>query len=118
MGEKQYNWFKLADNIDEIPFEQNNLVEMETGGKKFCLVKKEEKLYACAHKCPHAGGRLADGYTDVQGNIVCPLHRYRFNIETGRNTSGEGYFLKTYLVENREDGIYIGFEKNKGLFSW
>jgi hypothetical protein len=29
-------------------------------------------------------------------------------MENGRNTSGEGYYLKTYPIEIREDGIYIG----------
>lgn len=118
MSEKQYNWHKLADNINEILFEENGLAELEAGGKKFCLIKREDKVFACTHKCPHAGGRLADGYIDVQGNIVCPLHRYRFSTDNGRNTSGEGYFLKTYPVETRENGVYIGFEKSRGLFGW
>jgi nitrite reductase/ring-hydroxylating ferredoxin subunit len=118
MSEKQYNWFKLADNAGEILFEENNLTELEVNGKKICVGKKADTIFACVNKCPHAGGRLADGYIDVQGNIVCPLHRYRFNCDTGRNTSGEGYYLKTYKIETREDGIYIGVEKSKGLFGW
>ena len=77
----------------------------------------KEELYACAAKCPHAGGTLAEGYTDVLGNIVCPVHRYKFSLQNGRNSSGEGYYLKTWPVEKREDGIYIGIEQ-QGLFSW
>jgi nitrite reductase/ring-hydroxylating ferredoxin subunit len=50
------------------------------------------------------------------GNIVCPLHRYKFSLVNGRNVSGEGYYLKTYPVEQREDGLYIGFEKS--WFGW
>lgn len=118
MSEKTVNWFKIADSINELPFEQNNLLEMEVNGKKICVGKKNETLFACLNKCPHAGGTLAEGYLDVQGNIVCPLHRYRFNVENGRNVSGEGYFLKTYQLEIREDGVYVGFEKSKGLFGW
>ena len=45
---------------------------------------------------------------DALGNIVCPLHRYKFSIKNGRNTSGEGYFLKTFAIEVREDGIFVG----------
>ena len=51
---------------------------------------------------------LADGYIDALGNIVCPLHRYKYNMENGRNVSGEGYYLKHWLVECREDGVYVG----------
>lgn len=118
MSEKQFIWHKIADNTDEIIFQENKLTEITVSGKTICLVKKENQIFACTQKCPHAGGHLADGYIDIQGNIVCPLHRYRFNPETGRNTSGEGYFLKTYKVELREDGVYIGFEKSRGLFGW
>jgi 3-phenylpropionate/trans-cinnamate dioxygenase ferredoxin subunit len=60
---------------------------------------------------------MADGFIDAIGNIVCPLHRYKFALSNGRNISGEGYYLKTYTVEQRADGWYIAFEK-KGIFGW
>ena len=50
---------------------------------------------------------MAQGYVDGLGNIVCPLHRYRFELNRGRNVSGEGYYLKVYQVEEREDGVYV-----------
>ena len=102
-------WHKIAESRVELFFEmQNNLVEIEVGGKKICVVEHQEQLFGCAASCPHAGAKMAEGYTDALGNIVCPLHRYKFNIKNGRNTSGEGYFLKTFLIEEREDGIYVG----------
>ncbi|MCX6337228.1 MAG: hypothetical protein NT153_08110 [Bacteroidetes bacterium] len=60
---------------------------------------------------------MADGYIDATGQIVCPLHRYRFSLQNGRNTSGEGYYLKTYPIEHREDGIFIGLAPNS-IFNW
>jgi nitrite reductase/ring-hydroxylating ferredoxin subunit len=101
------NWFRIAESIAEIRFAESGLVEVEVNGRKICLIKKEGGLHACSNKCPHAGGKLADGYLDAVGNIVCPLHRYRFDPKNGRNTSGEGFFLKTFPVEIREDGIFI-----------
>ena len=44
------------------------------------------------------------------GNIVCPLHRYKFSLTNGRNTSGEGFYMKTFPVEMREEGLYVGLE--------
>jgi len=41
------------------------------------------------------------------GHIVCPLHRYKYDPKTGRNVSGEGYFLKTFRAEVREDGVFV-----------
>jgi len=114
---KKYSWHKISDSLEEISFGANHLIQIEVSGKMVCLSRKGNQLSACVAKCPHAGGRLADGYIDATGNIVCPLHRYKFNLKNGRNTSGEGYFLKTFPVELREDGVFIGFEQNN-FFNW
>lgn len=107
MSSDPSNWYKIAESIDEIPFAETGLAELEVNGRRICLVRLQETLHACSDKCPHAGGKLADGYIDAMGNIVCPLHRYRFHPRNGRNTSGEGFFLKTFPVEERADGIYV-----------
>ncbi len=104
-------WKKIAESRDELFQGENNLAEVAIEGKLVCIGIHEENLKACAAKCPHAGGKMSDGYIDALGNIVCPLHRYKFSLENGRNISGEGYFLKTYLVEERNDGVFIGFEE-------
>lgn len=81
---------------------------------KLCLVRSGDKAYAVDHKCPHAGGRLVKGY--VEDNcIVCPLHRYKFSLETGRTVGGEGAYLEHYPVEAREDGLYVELPKKKFL---
>lgn len=117
MAGKNVKWFKVANSINEIQW-QNNLAVAEAGGKKVTLAKINENLFACAYKCPHAGGILANGFIDAAQNIVCPLHRYKFNLANGRNVSGEGYYLKIYAVEQRETGIFIGFEESNwfGIF--
>ena len=115
MSEKKYIWHKVAESKEELFSSGQSVKEVFVNQKQICLVLKQERIYGCAHKCPHAGARMADGWLDVMGNIVCPLHRYRFDLSNGRNTSGEGYYLKTYPVEDREDGVYVGLEKNSWL---
>lgn len=114
---KKIKWHKFADALSEIPWQDNKMAIVEVGGKKITIALFNEGLYAFAHKCPHASGIMADGFIDAMGNAVCPLHRYKFSLTNGRNVSGEGYYLKTYATEIREDGVYIGFEES-GLFSW
>ncbi len=114
---KTYEWYKIADDITELTFAENGLLQLEVNGKNVCISQFKGDLFACAAKCPHAGGNLSAGYVDALGNIVCPLHRYKFSLVNGRNTSGEGYFLKTYPIEKRENGLFIGIEKG-GLFNW
>ncbi len=99
---------KIAESIQELfPDGAEGMKEVQVSGKELCIARIKGALKACAAKCPHAGARMAQGYVDVLGNIVCPLHRYKFELERGRNVSGEGYYLKTYRVEEREDGVYI-----------
>ncbi|HEY6502936.1 MAG TPA: Rieske 2Fe-2S domain-containing protein [Chitinophagaceae bacterium] len=110
MPEKEYTWHKIADHINELNFAGNNIAVTEMDGKKICIGRFNGLLFAFAFKCPHADGILADGHIDAMGNVVCPLHRYKYDMKNGRNVSGEGYFLKHWPVETREDGIYAGQE--------
>jgi 3-phenylpropionate/trans-cinnamate dioxygenase ferredoxin subunit len=113
---KKIQWHKIASSTGEINFQPNNIAIADLDGKKICIGKHKEALFAFAFKCPHAGGLLADGYIDALGNVVCPLHRYKYNMANGRNVSGEGYYLKHWEVEVRDDGVYVGMEE-KGGFS-
>ncbi|MCW3105958.1 MAG: ferredoxin [Segetibacter sp.] len=115
MAAKNIKWFKVADSKNELQWQDNNLMVAEAGGKKITLARVAGEVHACAYKCPHASGILADGFIDATGNIVCPLHRYRFSLTNGRNISGEGYYLKVYAIEEREAGIFVGFEENSWI---
>jgi nitrite reductase/ring-hydroxylating ferredoxin subunit len=103
----QTNKHFIAPSVQALPWQKNNLCIVEVQGKKITVALHNNQLHACAFKCPHASGIMADGFIDGLGNIVCPLHRYKFNVATGRNTSGEGYYLKTYSVEVSEDGVFV-----------
>jgi nitrite reductase/ring-hydroxylating ferredoxin subunit len=108
-------WFRVADRKSDLQWQSNQLMVVEAAGKKITLALLGDQIVACAYKCPHASGVLADGFIDAAGNIVCPLHRYKFNLTNGRNVSGEGYYLKVYAIEEREAGIFVGFEDNSWM---
>ena len=114
--DKKYKWYKIADSADELHFAPNNLLQLDVAGKTICIAKGK-RLYACTAKCPHAGGIIADGFINDSDIITCPLHRYKFSLENGRNVSGEGYYLKTFPIQTSETGVFIGIEE-KGLLSW
>lgn len=107
-------WIKL--NI-ELP--EGNFVKMiKLEGRKLCLVRHERKLHVVQNGCPHAGGILSGGWCK-NGNIVCPIHRYEYNLETGKGLAEQGDYIDIYPVEERTDGIYVGFKDSwiKKLFS-
>jgi 3-phenylpropionate/trans-cinnamate dioxygenase ferredoxin subunit len=111
-------WVKIAESAEEIPFGANNLAEMDAGDRRICIGEYKDELFAFPAKCPHASGLLSEGFIDALGNVVCPLHRYKFCMKNGRNVSGEGYYLKHWPVETRHDGIFVGMEGKNffGLF--
>jgi nitrite reductase/ring-hydroxylating ferredoxin subunit len=108
------NWIKIAE-----PFEAEHLLKeadaktIKIEGKRYCIAKFEGTYYAMQNNCPHAGASLGEGWCDKQGNIICPVHRIKFDIKTGKNPTGEGYYLKTYPIKNNEQGLFIGFPQKK-----
>ena len=104
-----YNWYKIeAITVEDLVDQQ--MREVSIIEKHVGLLLKNGELFAFSATCPHAGAKLCDGWLDAQGRIVCPLHKYRFDPKNGRNTSGEGYKLRTYPVEIREGYIYVGLQ--------
>ncbi|MDQ2720456.1 MAG: Rieske 2Fe-2S domain-containing protein [Bacteroidota bacterium] len=108
---KKHRWVRVAKNFSELHFGENNLVEIDIDGKKVCLANTQSGIKACASRCPHAGGNMAEGKLDAKGNIVCTVHKYHFNLSDGRDIGGEGYFLKIYPVKEDEEGIFVGMEE-------
>ena len=113
----KYTWYKVAEYVNEISFAENNIAVAEVNGKKICIGRHQDELFAFAYKCPHAGGIMALGHIDALGNVVCPLHRYKFSMKHGRNVSGEGYYLKHWPVEIRNEAVYVAMEEKGSLFN-
>ena len=119
MNEKKYNWIKISDAIDspaQILFGEDIRL-IEVNGKNICITEYNGNLYAFDRRCPHAGAMLEYGWINDQGHIVCHHHQYAFDMQNGKNTSGEGFYLQTYPVKLNEEGVFIGFER-KGFLSW
>lgn len=88
-------------------FEDQKLKEIDLAGKKFLCLKKGTDYFVTAPLCPHSGAPLCEGSLDSKGNIICPLHGFKFNPRNGYNASGEGYKLKVYQLRTEEDKVII-----------
>lgn len=110
---KKINWHKLFDSIDAINAQVavGKVTTVNVGRKKICLAHTADGFFAVNDKCPHNGASLGNGYCTAEGSVVCPVHRYHFDLRTGRAKSGLGDFVQTYPIEVRDDGVYIGFEQ-------
>ena len=87
---KKIKWFRISHDIASLNFAENNIAVAECNGKTICIGKHNDQLYAFAYKCPHASGILANGYIDPIGNIVCPVHRYKYSLSHEKPVSFPG----------------------------
>jgi nitrite reductase (NADH) small subunit len=64
---------------------------------------RDDSLRALDAVCPHRGGPLADALIDDQ-IVVCPLHGYSYDLNTGLEVAGNGDAVSTYPVRADERG--------------
>jgi nitrite reductase (NADH) small subunit len=64
---------------------------------------KEGKVFATQSLCPHREGPLVDGIIGA-GRVVCPLHAFTFDLETGTPIGNECPSLVTYPVSLTNTG--------------
>jgi len=100
-------WYKI-----DIPVpDQDFIGQVLVNGKKLCLIKNGQDIYVIQNTCPHAGGILSGGWCK-NGNIVCPIHRWEYNLTTGMGAEGQGDYIRIYPIKVKEDGLYVGFKES------
>lgn len=111
--EKKIKWYKLFDSVAEANANValGAVTTVHVAKKKICIAHTSEGFFAVNDKCPHNGASLGNGYCTAEGSVVCPMHRYHFDLKTGRAKSGLGDFVEPYPLEIRDDGIFIGFRE-------
>ena len=58
-------------------------------------VGNNREYFAVSRRCRHLRADLADGSIDADGCLVCPWHRSKYDVRTGRMTRGpQGGFAK------------------------
>ncbi len=100
-------WMKLTEEIPLHDF----VAQVKVEGKKLCLVRHNDQLHVVQNTCPHAGGILSGGWCK-DGHLICPIHRYEYNLTTGRGAPGQRDYIDIYPVEEREDGVYVGLKES------
>ena len=75
-----------------------------------------DEVHATQARCPHKAGLLADGIVG-DGKVICPLHSYKFDLETGAAVRNECTSLRTYRTELTEDRrvlVWVGGRETWG----
>lgn len=92
------------------PQELNTPRIIDIEGKRICLVRLADGYYAVDNKCPHAGAHLGSGKCQDE-YIICPVHRYKYNVKTGKGWPQQGDYVDTFPVKETTEGVFIGLSK-------
>ena len=87
-------------------FQKTALRRLRIGEKVFCLVKNGAEYHLTDGLCPHQKHTLHEGDLNAFGEIICPLHFYRFNLKTGREANRLCSDLNVYPLTFKDDGVY------------
>ena len=96
-------WIRIT-SAEQIPLREGRSVRVDD--VEIAIFNLGDRFVAVDNACPHRGGPLCDGI--VSGTTVaCPLHGYKFCLETGNMLKPDlGVRADTYPVRV-EDGIIL-----------
>ncbi|HEY1802359.1 MAG TPA: nitrite reductase small subunit NirD [Terriglobales bacterium] len=76
-------WTAIA-RFQDLPLREGRVVVL--GDQEIAVFNLGERVLAIANHCPHKNGPLADGILSGT-TIVCPLHAWKFDLETGKGAN-------------------------------
>jgi nitrite reductase (NADH) small subunit len=98
-----------SSNSRSIPLEQLPILgsskRFTLGNNELVVHHSESGYLASIGRCPHRGAPLELGGV-VDGELVCPWHGWRFDVDTG-NCPRNGRNLRIYQVELTSKGLLV-----------
>jgi nitrite reductase/ring-hydroxylating ferredoxin subunit len=96
--------FVAVCRVEEVAEGRGLAVEVE--GLRVAVFNQGGTFHALFGRCPHAGGPIGHGWIE-EGEAVCPLHRWRFKLSTGRCTTIRGESLHRFRCEVRAGEVWV-----------
>ena len=93
-------WRELATREE---LGEDGRLEVNVEGKSLAVFHIDGEIFVIDGHCPHRGGPLIRG--QVQGKtVVCPLHHWQFELQTGACQNNPGARVGTYEARIEDDG--------------
>lgn len=84
------------------------MIKKITLGNRSVGIVRIGEIFSCFEEfCPHRGASLIQGSLNAAGELICPLHAYRFELETGQLRSGACRDLQLFKAIISEKGLEI-----------
>ena len=90
----------LVELPDNAPF------PVTTAGVDLILIRRGGDVSALYGRCAHRGALLADGHVE-DGAVVCDVHGWRYNVETGISPINPAVALATFPAWVSDGAVYI-----------
>jgi dissimilatory sulfite reductase (desulfoviridin) alpha/beta subunit/nitrite reductase/ring-hydroxylating ferredoxin subunit len=95
---------KSAVQAQEIREGSAKIVRIQ--GEEVAVFKHQGQLCAIQNSCPHEGGQLSMGW--IEGDeIVCPLHGYKFHVNTGACSTDAKLKAKVFKLVAQRGGFRL-----------
>ncbi len=92
--------------LNELSAEKAVLVML--AGRRVGLLLYQGQPVAVPDRCPHFSGPLAQGrISTARGEIICPWHRFRFDLTTGQSVTNPAMMATLLPVEVRGDNVWV-----------
>ncbi len=96
--------FQPVCRVEEV--EEGRALAVEVEGLRIAIFNDEGRFVALQGRCPHANGPMGHGWVE-DGEAVCPLHRWRFRLDSGRCTTVRGHTLHRFGCEVRDGEVWV-----------
>ena len=97
------NWTRITA-AENIPVREGRPVRI--GEVEVAIFNLNDRFLTIENRCPHQGGPLCYGI--VSGaTVVCPLHGWKFDLETGSPVKASLPTCLTTFPTRVEDGIIL-----------
>ncbi|MCA9512951.1 MAG: Rieske 2Fe-2S domain-containing protein [Myxococcales bacterium] len=73
------------------------LRRIDVAGRRLCIGRRAQGLFAVDDACPHAGGSLSAGLL-AGSELICPEHAWAFDVDTGETPDDDRVRLRRYEV--------------------
>ena len=101
---KPQNTWTPITRVENIPPYEGRSVRI--GGTDLAIFNLGDRFATVENQCPHSGGPLCDGI--VSGTaVVCPLHGWRFDLNTGLAIRASMPACVMTFPTRVEDGIVL-----------
>lgn len=96
-------WMRIT-KAGDIPVHEGRCVRVN--GREIAIFNLGDRFATIDNACPHQGGPLCDGI--VAGTtVVCPLHGWRFDLNSGLATRASSPACVTVFPTKVDDGIIL-----------